>query len=116
PTRFGPGTHTFWDSRFRDRPLHGITRRIATRFTKQERRWPCSPWRPRRGGCSCTRWRDLIQKRCVRISAFAIVYSGDPASLSEEVRERELAPRSRKPIREFVMTGRWGHTAPLLKE
>ncbi len=50
------------------------------------------------------------------IAAFAIGYPGDPASLPGEVRERELAPRSRKPIREFVMTGRWGHTAPFLKE
>lgn len=46
------------------------------------------------------------------IAAIAIGYPGDPASLSEELRQRETAPRVRKPIRDFVMTGRWGHTAP----
>jgi nitroreductase len=48
------------------------------------------------------------------IAAIAIGYPGDPASLSEKLRQRETAPRVRKPIREFVMTGRWGHTAPFV--
>lgn len=48
------------------------------------------------------------------LAAIAIGYPGDPATLPERLRERELAPRTRKPISEFVMTGRWGHTAPLL--
>jgi nitroreductase len=45
------------------------------------------------------------------IAAFAIGYPGDPASLPQPYREREMAPRLRKPIREFVMSGKWGHTA-----
>jgi nitroreductase len=45
------------------------------------------------------------------VAAFAIGYPGDPASLPQPYRDRETAPRSRKPIREFVMTGRWGQTA-----
>jgi nitroreductase len=45
------------------------------------------------------------------IAAFAIGYPGDPASLPQPYRDRETAARSRKPIREFVMTGRWGQTA-----
>jgi len=45
------------------------------------------------------------------IAAFAIGYPGDPTSLPEKLRERELAPRTRKPISDFVMTGQWGHTA-----
>jgi nitroreductase len=45
------------------------------------------------------------------IAAFAIGYPGDPASLPEKLRDRELAPRTRKPISDFVMTGHWGHTA-----
>jgi nitroreductase len=45
------------------------------------------------------------------IAAFAIGYPGDPASLPEKLRARELAPRTRKPISDFVMTGQWGHTA-----
>jgi nitroreductase len=45
------------------------------------------------------------------IAAIAIGYPGDPASLPEKLRERELAPRTRKPVSDFVMTGKWGHTA-----
>jgi nitroreductase len=50
------------------------------------------------------------------IAAFAIGYPGDPQSLSDRLRERELAPRTRKPISEFVMTGRWGQTAAFARE
>jgi len=45
------------------------------------------------------------------VAAMAIGYPGDPESLSEKLRDRELAPRTRKPLAEFVMTGGWGHTA-----
>ena len=48
------------------------------------------------------------------IAAFAIGYPGDPASLPQPYRERETAPRVRKPIREFVMSGKWGHTADFI--
>src|SRR5713226_9125280 len=46
------------------------------------------------------------------IAALAIGYPGDPASLPQPLREREVAPRTRKPLSEFVMAGNWGHTAP----
>src|SRR5215470_8939463 len=45
------------------------------------------------------------------IAAMAIGYPGDANSLPEKLRDRELAPRTRKPLRDFVMTGHWGHTA-----
>jgi nitroreductase len=48
------------------------------------------------------------------VSVMAVGYPGDPASLPAPLNERELAPRTRKPIREFVMTGSWGHTAGFL--
>jgi nitroreductase len=48
------------------------------------------------------------------VAAIAVGYPGDPASLSERLRERELAPRMRKPVSEFVMSGTWGHTAPFV--
>jgi len=48
------------------------------------------------------------------VAAMAIGYPGDPASLPEKLRERELAPRTRKPLGEFVMSGGWGHTAPFV--
>jgi nitroreductase len=46
------------------------------------------------------------------IAAIAIGYPGNPDALLPPLKDRELAPRTRKPIREFVMTGSWGHTAP----
>ena len=50
------------------------------------------------------------------IVAFAIGYPGDPASLPQPYRDRETAPRVRKPIREFVMTGKWRNPAGFLTE
>lgn len=48
------------------------------------------------------------------IAAFAMGYPGDPASLPQPYRDRETAPRVRKPIREFVMSGKWGRTADFI--
>jgi nitroreductase len=48
------------------------------------------------------------------VAAIAIGYPGNPESLPDKLRERELAPRTRKPVSEFVMTGSWGHTAPFV--
>jgi nitroreductase len=50
------------------------------------------------------------------VAAFAIGYPGDPASLPQPYRDRETAPRARKPIREFVMSGKWGHTADFISK
>src|SRR5713101_3636186 len=41
------------------------------------------------------------------LAAIAIGYPGDVTSLPQPLRDRELAPRTRKPLREFVMTGQW---------
>jgi len=48
------------------------------------------------------------------IAAIAIGYPGDPSALPQPYKDREAAPRTRKPIQEFVMTGQWGHTATFL--
>lgn len=50
------------------------------------------------------------------IAAMAIGYPGDHQTLPDKLRERELAPRSRKPISEFVMSREWGHTAPFISK
>lgn len=50
------------------------------------------------------------------IAAFAIGHPGDPASLPQPYRDRESSPRKRKPIREFVMTGTWGHSADFISK
>jgi nitroreductase len=49
------------------------------------------------------------------ISAFVIGYFGDAASLPDKLRERELAERTRKPLKEFVMSGKWGQAARFLE-
>ena len=50
------------------------------------------------------------------IAAIAIGYAGDPATLPQPLQDREMAPRKRKPIAEFVMAGHWGHTAPFVSK
>ena len=57
-----------------------------------------------------------IPKGWEPIAVFAIGYPGDPNALPDKLRERELAPRSRKPISEFVMSSDWGHPAKFLPE
>ena len=48
------------------------------------------------------------------LTVFAIGYAGDPETLPAQLRERELAARSRKPLSEFVFDGAWRE--PLLDE
>jgi len=48
-------------------------------------------------------------------SAFVVGYVGDPQALPDKLRERELSDRTRKPLSEFVMSGKWGQAAPFLK-
>ncbi len=42
------------------------------------------------------------------VTAIAIGYAGDPGAFSEEIRERDLALRERKPQRDFVFGASWG--------
>lgn len=44
------------------------------------------------------------------VAAIAIGYPGPPDNLSAELREREAAPRERKPLSSFVFTGQFGET------
>jgi hypothetical protein len=43
----------------------------------------------------------------------ALGYLGDPETLPEKLRARELAARTRKPLTEFIYTGRWGKPFPI---
>jgi hypothetical protein len=46
----------------------------------------------------------------------AIGYPGDANSLPEgRLREQETGARQRKPASDFVFTGKWGATSPLVK-
>ncbi len=47
------------------------------------------------------------------VVVIALGYLGTPDTLPEDLRERERAPRSRKPLEAFVFTGRWGQPSAL---
>jgi nitroreductase len=47
-------------------------------------------------------------------TAIAIGYRGDPTSLPESLRAREDLPRQRKPLSQFVFSGKWGRPSPLV--
>jgi nitroreductase len=48
------------------------------------------------------------------MTAMAIGYPGDPATLAAELRDRERAPRRRRPLCELLFSGTFGEPAPLL--
>ncbi len=48
------------------------------------------------------------------LTALAIGYRADPESLSEQLRKRDGAPRSRKPLGEFVFGSTWGKASGLV--
>jgi nitroreductase len=41
------------------------------------------------------------------LAMIALGYPGDPDALPEDLREREIAPRTRKPLNGFVFAGQW---------
>jgi nitroreductase len=47
-------------------------------------------------------------------TALAIGYQADPATLPDALKERDLAPRQRKPLKEFVFAGHWAKPSPLV--
>jgi len=50
------------------------------------------------------------------IAAFTIGYPGNLETLPETLRQRELAPRERKPLDSFVMGGHWGNPASFIQK
>ena len=48
------------------------------------------------------------------VTALAIGYLGDPDRLPPKLKERGLAPRTRRPLKEFIFSGRWGHVSGLV--
>jgi nitroreductase len=49
------------------------------------------------------------------VAMIAVGYPDDPAVLPLDLRERELKPRARRPVSEFVFAGQWGQTSPLVR-
>jgi nitroreductase len=51
-----------------------------------------------------------IPETHVPVAAIALGYPGDAEALSEELQQREKAPRSRRSIGSFVFTGEWARS------
>ncbi len=49
------------------------------------------------------------------VAGIVLGYPGDPATLPEDLRQRELAPRTRKPFESFIFQSAWGETSPLVQ-
>lgn len=47
-------------------------------------------------------------------TGIAIGYWGDPMSLPDTLRQRDLTPRQRKPLGQFVFSGKWGNPSPFV--
>lgn len=50
------------------------------------------------------------------VTAIALGYLGDAQTLSARLQQRELAPRQRKPLDNFVFSGSWHQTSPILND
>lgn len=49
------------------------------------------------------------------LTGLAIGYPAEPTALPEKFKERDLAPRTRKPLAEFVFGSAWGAAARIVK-
>jgi len=60
--------------------------------------------------------RELYQvpDQYVPVAGIALGYPGNPESLPETLRKKELAPRVRRATNEFVFSGRWGQRSKLV--
>lgn len=69
-------------------------------------------------GFEVPRARDLfrIPAPYEPVAMIALGYLGNPDTLSETLRGRELASRTRKPLPAFVYGGHWGDPSPLVTE
>lgn len=50
------------------------------------------------------------------VTGLAIGYVGDPQRLPDKMRERDLAPRTRKRLNEFIFSGQWGRASALTEK
>jgi nitroreductase len=68
------------------------------------------------GGIYVDRARETygIPEGFEAVAGIALGYLGDPSTLPDAMRERELAPSSRQPLEGMVFTGRWGEKLPLI--
>ncbi len=63
------------------------------------------------------RARELykIPEGMLPLTALAIGYATSPDILPDGYKQRDLAPRTRRPLAEFVFGGQWGTAAAITK-
>lgn len=68
-------------------------------------------------GFSRERTREIygIPEDFEPVTALAMGYYGDPDDLDGDLREREMAPRERRPLGESLFAGNWDRPSPLLE-
>lgn len=68
------------------------------------------------GGIELEKIREVygLPVDCEPVAGWAVGYPGEPEMLEEKLKERELAPRTRKELKEFVFAGKWGETAKVV--
>ena len=49
-------------------------------------------------------------------TSMAIGYQGDPMTLPDALKQRDLVPRQRKPLVQFVFSGKWGNPSSLVSQ
>jgi nitroreductase len=55
-----------------------------------------------------------VPKEFEPVAAIALGYPGDSESLPERFKKREVAPRERKPLADFIFSVQWGKASPLV--
>ena len=50
------------------------------------------------------------------VTGLAIGYVGNPQQLPEKLQARDVAPRTRRPLKEFIFGGQWGKASTLVAE
>ena len=48
------------------------------------------------------------------LTAMTIGYAADPSTVGDALKQRDEAPRQRKPLSEFVFGGKWGETSSVI--
>jgi nitroreductase len=56
-----------------------------------------------------------LPENCDAVAAWALGYAGEPEMLEGALKERELAPRKRKELGEFVFGGKFGEKAKVVE-
>jgi nitroreductase len=49
-------------------------------------------------------------------TAIAIGYKGDSSKLPDALKQRDLTPRQRKRLNQFVFSGKWGQSSPVVQK